>query len=173
MERKSLSVFLVMLIFVFGFSISGAHAMDDPAAALSGLKGIYVNIAPIDSNLESEGVTANRLRNEAEGRLKKDGINILKKDDYDRYSRTQTYQSARLDISVTSEVGGSETHRIYVVRVQIIQEARLLRKPIIKISAPTWEALKIAVNPGEGSLIMQIQEALDLFIQDFRSANSR
>ena len=173
MERKSLFVFLVMLVFIFGFSISGAHSMDDPVATLSGLKGIYVNIAPIDSNLESEGVTVNRLRDEAESRLKKTGIKALNKDDYDRYSRTQTYQSARLDISVTSDVGGSETQRIYLVRVQIIQEARLLRKPIIKMSAPTWEALKIAVNPSEGSLIMQIQEALDLFIQDFGSANSR
>ena len=173
MERKSLFVFLVMLVFVFGFSISGAHSMDDPVATLSGLKGIYVDIASIDSNLEIEGVTVNRLRNEAESRLKKAGITVLNKDDYDRYSRTQTYQMARLDISVTSDPGESETHRIYVLRVQVSQEARLWRKPIIKITAPTWEILKIASNPREGSLLMQIQEALDLFIQDFRSANSR
>jgi hypothetical protein len=114
--------------------VLAAH-YEGPAAVLNGIKEIYVSVKPIENpSVIEAGMDEGQIKAMVERQLRKAGISLLSREEYDRYKMTLRYPLANLEIRVTfHELEGMET-AVIDLNVRLIQVVFLARKAIVQFN---------------------------------------
>jgi len=168
--------FLGMAVFLISVHISSpSFAVDGQpfGPILGGLKGIYLQVEPVNAQTEQKGMSADQLRKDTERQLSKAGIKFLSEREFNNFSLTGSYPLARLDISVSmDEVQvGDLTLNVNFVMVKARQQAFLGRKPSIRFYAITWQRQEINYSNEVADVYDLIKGIVDEFIAAYLSAN--
>jgi len=177
--RQRTTFFLGMAVFFVSVHIS---AISSPSFAvdgqpfgpiLGGLKGIYMQVEPIDRETEQKGMSADQLRRDTQRQHTKAGIPLLSEKEFNNFSLTGSYPLARLDISVSMEEVqvGDVTLNVNLIVVKARQQAFLGRKPSIRFYAITWQRQEINYSNEVADVYESIKGIVDEFIAAYMSAN--
>lgn len=172
MNKKKMLTGLLAVLLMVGLQTNFAHAGKDGSFTLQGLKAVYVVEPSMNSELKDQGLNPMAVKNDMEKKLKQAGINVISKTEFDKFSRSETYQLARIDTLLSASRIENTDITLYDVTFQVHQLALLARKPAIKIWSPTWEVRRIMGGSNSTIVTAQIEEAIEEFIRDFRAANA-
>ena len=90
------------------------------AATWGGIGGFLCSkLAPIDSKIEQEGLTAAQIRRDTERQLQREEIKLLPEEDFNRLRRTLNYHLGRLEVIVTVKVITEDNEKIYNIRKNV------------------------------------------------------
>jgi len=176
MDRKLIwFAILIMVLFVGGvdaFAKVGVYS-EMNSETLRGLKSIYVRVAPIDSTIEQEGLTAAQIRRDTERQLQREEIKLLPEEEFNRLRRTRNYHLGRLEIIVTVKDIKEGNEKIYNIIVRFSQIVFLSRAPVIKLFAPTWESQTIGCSGDLNVITESVKARVEEFISAYMSVNSK
>ena len=152
---------------------AGTAAADNETQrnTLAGLKGIYVEMESIDSEVERDGLSASAIQTDVELKLRQAGVTVLT---HDQWLRTTGKPWLYLNVNVHKEPswGGY----VYGIKLHLIQEVTLTRAPRTIIDAATWEAVGSVGIAGQARL-SHIRDAakdmVDQFINAYLAANPK
>jgi hypothetical protein len=147
-------VFSVSVLFISRcFAVQTAHSN---FLALKGIKSVFVLVEDLPRGVTEMGLTAEMIKNEAESKLKREGLSVP------TFSYGDPY--LYLSLRVVGEAFSIEVSlRDYVI---------LKRDRKITCAAATWVENVTGVHHGDGSLFIEgLQEALDAFLTDYHKAN--
>jgi hypothetical protein len=163
---------LVPLFLLITHTVAyGQFAPASNIDTLKEIKGIYFTVTWQGSEKDQEDFSIGQIEKEVIRRLKQTGVNILPEKEFHRLSRTQRYPLARLDLVILPMEVQEKEIKIYYISLQAVQLVQLLRKPIIKIWAPTWEERAITSGSEQEDIIKTSMDLLERFIHDYRTVN--
>ena len=174
-SRHFFLLFGQMVLLINLLSISPAYGASDSAsvAALVGLKEFYLRVDMSDAQSAQKGVITKRLQHDTEKQLRRAGINLLSKQDYDRLKQSRYYPLARLDILVTmNEIERFDLYMFHTT-VQVMQVVFLSRKPLVKMVVPTWEKRAVGFDSDPGAVQTKVRILVGKFIDAYHLANPR
>ena len=176
MDRKLIwFAILIMVLFVGrvdAFAKVGVYS-EMNSETLSGLRSIYVRVAPIDPKIEQEGLTTARILRDTERQLQREEIKILPEEEFNRLRRTRNYPLGRLEVIVTIKDMNKDNEKLYSIIIRFSQIAFLSRAPVIKLFAPTWESQTIGYS-GDLSVVTEgVKAGVEEFISAYMSVNSK
>ena len=169
MKNKS-SLLVLLTLLVAGQSMFGSD-LANTRATLRGLKGIYVAVEELDSDVEAEGVNREQLQSDVERRLRNSGITLLK----EQNEYLSSMQSGLLYINVNSVKNDTPMHAI-CIEVSLKQRVLLERDLSIKTLATTWSSDEVTLEaaPRISSDVRNlVLEHVDKFLDAYLSANRK
>ena len=176
MDRKLKWLAILMMVLFVGrvdaFAKVGVYS-EMNTETLRGLKSIYVRVAPIDSKIEQEGLTAAQIRRDTERQLQREEIKLLPEEEFNRLRRTRNYHLGRLEIIVTVKDITEGNGKIYNIIVRFSQIVFLSRAPVIKLFAPTWESQTIGFSGDLDVITESVKARVEEFISAYMSVNSK
>lgn len=172
MDRRIVISVLLAVFLMLGLQAGFVHAGSNGSFTLRGLKVVYVGEPSMNSDLKDQGLNPTAVKNSMEKKLKRAGIHVISKTEFEKFSLSETYQLARIDTVLSSSKIENTDIVLYDVLFQVAQLAFLARKPVIKIWSPTWEIRRITGGSSGTVVQSQIEEAMEDFIRDFNSANA-
>jgi hypothetical protein len=176
MDKKIVGFALsIMVLFVGGvdaFAKVGVYS-EMNSGTLSGVRSIYVRVAPIDSKIEQEGLTAAQIWRDTERQLQSEAIKLLPEEEFNRLRRTRNYPLGRLEIIVTVKDIKEGNGKIYNIIVRFSQIVFLSRAPVIKLFAPTWEIQTIGYSGDLSAVTDGVKVGVEEFINAYMSVNSK
>jgi hypothetical protein len=177
MNNQTRGYKLLIILLSIGLTAAIARAgqynrlTSDVAATLEGIKSIHVRVAPIDADLSQGGLSQAKILENTKWQLQRAGIKLLSEKEYDRLRAVRNYPLGQLEVTVTFKNAGDIDAKIYSVKVRVRQAVFLSRKPVIKVSAPTWEESTIGYTRELGAIQAGIEDAVAKFINAYRSVN--
>ncbi len=168
MKNKS-SLLVLLTLSVAGQSMFGSD-LANTRATLRGLKGIYVAVEELDSDVEAEGVNREQLQSDVERRLRNSGITLLK----EQNEYLSSMQSGLLYINVNSVK--NDTSMAICIEVSLKQRVLLERDLSIKTLATTWSSDEVTLEaaPRISSDVRNlVLEHVDKFLDAYLSANRK
>jgi hypothetical protein len=150
---------------------AGAIAMKD---TLQGLTKVYVSIQGITPALEALGLSADKIRAEAEQSLRRAGFQVLTEEQWQK-----TLDGGMLEIQVkTYRYPDNPTENgelvAYFVGVRLFQSVALLRKPVIRTESPTWTsegALGVSREKNLALVNERIRQLVGQFVSEYATVN--
>lgn len=143
-----------------------------PFEGLRGLRSVHVNVA-FFTNSDGNEITTDRIRTDAELRLRSAGIRVLTKE---QWLQTSDMPELRIFVSAVkrAEVNNIFAYSILVLFSELVKPVRAPEsQPVL---AATWGRPKAAGLVGKSSLNeirKQISDQVDEFINAFLAANPR
>jgi hypothetical protein len=172
-ERLGLLACIIVL-FILALSLPPCFAASNEnlTVSLVQIKHIYVSVKPIDNPIVMDaGIDEDLIKNLAEKQLRKAGIQLLNQEEYSRYKETLRYPLAVLELRLTvHEIKGMDA-AFAELRTRVMQVAFLSRRPIVQINAPSWEVQEIGIARDSSFLEDALKKSIDLFIDDYFTAN--
>ena len=174
MEKGKWWILLILILSLYTIH-SPAFGQFKPASSpetLAELKGIYLMVNwRADLERKQKGTSPGRIGRDFARQFQRAGIQVFSDKEYERLARTQNYPLARLELHVVPlDIAGARV-KIYEITLKAQQLVRLLRKPVIRIWATTWEKRHIASGSGPESVQKNASELIDLFIKTYLSVN--
>jgi hypothetical protein len=153
---------------ILAFAVTVAAEMPDRAReTLRGLPGVTVVVEPLSPGAEQDGLTQSQLRTEVEQRLRKAGIRVLTKEEWQN-----TPGSPYLYINVAALKKNYGLYA-YAIEVCLNQLVTLIRDQDIQEFAETWETREVG-TVGEERLPTvrnSVVAHVDEFIRDYFTVN--
>ena len=161
----------VIIVSAFLYLSSLALASDEKynRASLRGLKGVYVSVEKLGSDIERDGLTRDRLRKEVESKLRMAGIKILSRKQWsDVEGNPYLYVNANvLKLRETREY-------IYSINIAFKQDVYPLREPGIVWGASTWSVGGIiGITPRLDKIHAAVKGKVEQFINAYLSVNPK
>ncbi len=176
MDRKLRWFAILIIVFFVGrvdaFANVGVYS-EMNSETLRGVKSIYVRVAPIDSEIEQEGLTTARIRRDTERQLQMAKIKLLPEEEFNRLRRSRNYPLGRLDVIVTIKDMNKDNEKLYSIIIRFSQIAFLSRAPVIKLFAPTWESQTIGYSGDLNVITESVKAGVEKFISAYTSVNSK
>jgi hypothetical protein len=161
-----------MSIKIAGFTVAGilwvvlrlglAQDLEINRATLRGLESIYVAVERFDPDARAQGLNEDQIHTEAVERLKKAGLVIQTKSEFD-----VSPEKVFLYIRLSSLRRGSCI--AYAVTVAVRQEVTLVRDPGMTLVTETWSAGGVG-SADPGKLREIATEAVNGYLDRFLSA---
>ncbi len=171
-KRSCLCVMLMFLLLTTPIPTALAQRQAD--SSLEGLTTIHVRVQlKSDSDGKSSGLRQEQLEGDAEGLLADSGMKVIPQEEFDRLLRSRGYPVALFDIDARiTKLSGTELH-IYNFNFKVRQAVLLVRKPVIKFLAPTWEFNSLGTTDSLPALREKVKEVVAQFLQDFKAENPK
>ena len=161
---------ILLLVVLIGTSVSLAKTPEKQRAeTLRDLPGVSFVVEDLYADVEADGLSAARLRNDVEFALRRAGIRLLTESEW---SATPGRPFLYIRVS-TVKVGGRYAFHL---SMELFQHVRLERyRDIAPVQAPTWEA-KEEIGVIEAAQVRDIgsyvTDQLEEFIRAFREVNT-
>ena len=158
---------LLFLLNITPFSLAAHHSIQ--CESMRDLKGIYVSIERLASEIRNDGLTENVIRKDAELMLRKAGIKVFSKNEWlDVEGSPCLYVNANvLKLLATREY-------IYSVNISLKQTVYPIRKPIEISGAATWSiGGTIGITPDLKKIRASVKEQVEEFIKAYLSVNPK
>ena len=166
-----MTIIMILILITINPPAFGQFKPASSPATLTELKGIYLIVKRPALETEQRGLPVGRIDRDIIRQFKRAGIRLFSEQEYERLSRSQNYPIARLELHVVPlEIEGAGA-KIYEFTLQAQQLVRLLRKPVLRIWATTWEKRRIASGSGPEAIQKISRELIDQFIQAYLSVN--
>ena len=166
-----ITIIMTLILITINSLAFGQFKPASSPATLTELKGIYLIVKWPALEPEQKGLPAGRIDRDIIRKFQRAGIQLLSEKEYGRLSRTQNYPLARLELHVVPLEIENAGVKIYAFTIQAQQLVRLVRKPVIRIWATTWEKRNIASGSGLETIKKISNELIDQFIQAYLSVN--
>jgi len=169
MKNKKQWIFLITIILCQLSVASFLFASETNISRLSlrGLKGVYVKVEKIDSEIEKDGLTKNRIRKDVELKLRKAGIKTLSRDKW-----LIATGSPYLYVNVNVMKLRASKEYIYSVNIALRQNVYPVREPIEVIGATTWSIGGIVgITYNLNKIRSSVKGQIDKFIKTYLSVN--
>jgi hypothetical protein len=155
------TILFSLALVAFSLTIGGTGDGPLDRGTLRGLKAVGVIVDPPDPLLDSEGLTADVLRRQLEGRLRHGGINV----------DPGAVEFLGLRVSSVRTRKGPYT---LCLSIGVYQPVSLTRDKEIHTATPTWQADTLMV--AQPKLLMQssttaLDQLADQFVAAWRSVN--
>jgi hypothetical protein len=137
-------------------------------ATLAGLRGVNLQIAPMNADAEQDGLTPADLRAEVESRLREAGIRVFTQAEL--LSEAPGMPFLHLDVSTLR----LDAFYAYAIRLELWQAVRLTRDPTIQCLAVTWSTTGVLGTVRATSLSDArdaVRPVVDEFVSDYLAAN--
>jgi hypothetical protein len=169
---KLLSPIILIFIVTLLAPSDSAARYENITTSLQLIREIYVDVKPIQNPIvQDAGIDESFIRDLAEKQLRKAGIKLLNREQYDRYKMTLSYPLARLEVRLTvHEIEGMDAAFVEI-RTRVMQVVFLSRRPIVQINAPSWEVQEIGIVRDPSFVEDALKRSLDVFIDDYFTAN--
>ena len=166
-RRWIVLVFMVLgLVDLDSFVIAGNTEQE--SKSLHGLKGVYVLIEDLDTEIKQDGLTDSQLRTDTELRLRMAGIRVL--------SLEEAYVTPGrpwLLVNVNILKLRYIPTYVYNISVEFYQNVSLLRASNIRIPACTWDSSILGMNPKLEAIRSTTKKLVDRFINAYLSVNPK
>ena len=145
-------------------------ASADQRRNLFGLQGVHLITNNLENDIIHDGLTMNSLRTDIELRMLKAGVKTLNSSSW-----MMTPGKPFLSVNIfTLKI--DSYHYIYNIRVELVEEARLTRRPELQdITSITWEGERLGITTID--TIQKISDSLgdliDEFISDYTVVNPK
>jgi hypothetical protein len=164
-------VLTLLLLTIFG---PAALAQKQADSSLEGLTTIHVRVQlKSDPDVKGSGVTPEQLQADAEGLLADAGMKVVSQDEFERLLRSRGYPVALFDLDARITKLSDMDFHIYNLNFKVRQAALLVRKPVVKFLAPTWELNSFGTTDSPPALREKVKQAASQFIQDFKAENPK
>jgi len=164
---------VILLSLTASFALVFASDGKQNRETLGGLKAVYLQVAPIDRDMEDKGLTKRGLRQDIEKRLSRAGIKMLTDREYEKNKSIRSYPLARLELIATVHEIPDKEINVYNVTVQVRQVVWLARKPTVNFVGTTWRHDEFGHGYGFQEIREKVNESVDSFIDAFLSANRK
>jgi len=174
-KKKALLITLFLSALFIGQPPSALLAQRLGAeAALDGLTALHPLIRYVEDGASRQGSPAERrLQLDVEGMLDKAGLSVVDAGEFERLMRARNYPIAMLLMDVrVSKHPGLELQS-YLLTLQIRQAVFLTRRPVVNFLGTTWENTKFGVAEDPAFLRTVARSAVERFIQEWNTQNSR
>jgi len=174
MLRKRSCLCCVLMLLLLTIPGPAALAQKQADSSLEGLTTINVRIQlKSDSDGKSPGLTPGQLQGDAEGLLADAGMKVIPQDEFERLLRSRGYPVALFDLDARITKLSDMDFHIYNLNFKVRQAALLVRKPVVKFLAPTWELNSFGTTDSLPTLREKVKQAVAQFIQDFKAENPK
>ena len=174
MLRKRSCLCWVLMLFLLMIPGPAALAQKQADSSLEGLTTIHVRVQlKSDSDGKGSGLTADALRGDAEGVLADAGMKVIPQDEFERLLRSRGYPVALFDLDARVTKLSDMDFHIYNLNFKVRQAALLVRKPVVKFLAPTWELNSFGTTDSPPTLREKVKQAATQFVQDFKAENPK
>jgi len=160
-----------LLIFIGSTPDLHAEELKGMDVTLEGLRSIFVQVAPLNSETKEKGFSEQEILKKAEQRMRNAGIKILEEEEYERLKGSRRYPLARVDLIMAVKEIEDKEIIIFDIQVQVRQVAFLARKPVIDILAPTWEKRILGHTNSLSVINKEMAKAVEHFIEAYSTAN--
>ena len=140
---------------------------------LRGIKSIYVQISPINAEIEQEGLSTAKIKSDTERQLERVGIKLLSEKEFIRLKQPRNYPLGRLEVILTIKDINKDNGKIYNITVRLTQVVFLSRAPVIKLFAPTWESTIIGYSHNLDVISEDVRDGVKEFINAYLSVNPK
>lgn len=168
MRVKQFGLTVILAITSSLFSGIGTTIRADDAAnpVLRGLKEVSVRVEDLGFRFERAGLTTDHLRTDAEFKLKRAGIKVQS----EKESMRQGSPQLHIVIKVLRTSSGDYAAHL---RLELREAVGLVRHPGMEVFASTWTTGKFGVTQSLSDVRKQEQTLLDVFMTEYRAANSK
>jgi hypothetical protein len=143
-------------------------------SSLEGVTTIHVRVQlKNDSDDKGSGLKPEQLQGDAESLLADAGMKVVPQDEFERLLRSRGYPVALFDLDARITKLSDMDFHIYNLNFKVRQAALLVRKPVVKFLAPTWELNSFGTTDSLPSLRQKVKQAVTQFIQDFKAENPK
>lgn len=141
----------------------------DELESLKGLKGVYVLVESIPSEIIEEKLTKEQIQTDVELKLRLAGIKVVPREE--RFS-TPGWPTLYINVNAILRKEGLV---VYNIHIQLEQSVYLKRATKTEITATTWSNGSIGfVGLGKMREIRDsIKDMVDIFINDYLSVNPK
>ncbi len=156
---------ILVLLNITSFSLAGQYSIQ--CESMRDLKGIYVSIERLTSEIRNDGLTENVIRKDVELMLRKAGIKVFSKNEwFDVEGSPCLYVNANvLKLLATREY-------IYSVNISLKQTVYPIRKPIEISGAATWSIGGIiGITHDLKKIRASVKEQVEEFIKAYLGVN--
>ncbi len=172
MDRKIwLAISLALgLLLASGYSVFAVNGKSNQAT-LRGLKGIGVVVEQLPPEIESGGLSKDRIQKDVETKLRAAGIKVLTKEEC---ARTPGEPNLYINLNVNISKTESEIYP-YSLDILFIQKVSLVRDQKMTSYGVTWSAAGVGsiTKTMVGQLRQSVREILDIFIKAYRTENPK
>jgi hypothetical protein len=135
-NNKWIPVFIVLAASISLIPCAFGQDDENTRATLRGIRGIFVQVEPLDTQTENDGLTKDQIQADTELKLKSAGIIVLTKEEFLKLAG-----HPYLDVSVNiSALKTQITRYLFYIRIELNQEVVLVRAPDKRVSTVTWSA---------------------------------
>ena len=162
MSRIAFASALFLLTPVF------TSAQSPSVESLRGLRGLHIDVLPIDKDAQADGLSADTIRNNVESALREAGIEVTEQE-----KLTDGYASLSVAVDTVKHPQGVY---IYSVSVAVLQEVQITRsnKPGLFVAETYGKRALGLTTPKQLNLIYEpLNAKLKELITDFVSVNPR
>jgi hypothetical protein len=173
LRKRSFSCYVLMVLLLTAPG-PAALAQKQADSSLEGLTTIHVRVQlKSDSDGKVSGLTPEQLQGDAESLLADAGMKVISQDEFERLLRSRAYPVALFDLDARVTKLNDVDLYVYNLNFKVRQVALLVRKPVIKFLAPTWELNSFGTTDSPPALRERVKQAATQFIQDFKAENPK
>lgn len=180
MKIKNRIKFFLGILFFFTLALNlntSVFAIEDEVAlrVLSGLKKVFLYVAPISPIIEEKGLTSERLKTDIEQQLRDAGVEMLSEKEFERLRRSPNYPLCRLVLFTQIFEIKDKDVMVFNIVLQVQQASFLARSPSKKMYAPTWQKGELSYSYGTSldPIPNSVRNLVDQFIKAFLAANKK
>ena len=134
---------------------------------LRGLGGLFVNVEPLDPEIEKSGLTQSQIQADTESKLKSAGINVLIKEQY-----LGLKEHPCLFVTVNLSMLRTQiTRYLFYIRIELNQEVVLVRAPNTKVTTVTWSAGGWGIDFSLDNIRQTVKTQVDRFVNAYLAEN--
>lgn len=169
---------LIITLLTLGFPLPQDNTIhQQQRETLRGLSGVYVLVEQIRVDMESDGLTHDRIQTDVELRLRKAGIPVLSKE-----QMLKAPGMPNLYINIQSIRSAIYRGYSYSLEVSLDQDVSLTRTVISTnptyhptITASTWSRTLVGTAPVDelSTIRRSIADYVDQFINDYLAVNPK
>ena len=140
---------------------------------LRGLNGVPVVVAPLNDEIEKAGLTSAIIKQDAELRLRRLGINVLS---VEESVNAPGVPCLIIAVEVFPNPKPFEALYVYHIRVNVTQLVSLERHPKVTFSAVTWESVSPYGTVGKDNLRHLrdvVADGVDQFANEYLAENPK
>lgn len=181
MYRMKNTALLMALVLVTGSILpaiaAGASAVGNSGytrASLVGLRGVYVAVQPIPSEIEEQGFTAEQIQTDTQRLLRTAGIRVLAKEEWIK-TKGGPVCFVAVDIVEDKLITGVSDQSLYAfeISVELNQDVFLVRNPAIRVLSPTWSTSYLGLTNTLPRIRENTKKLVQRFIDAFQTVNQR
>ncbi len=176
MKRKLTLIILVIMAFCVGQRVHAAADNPYKRCTLRGLNGVHVMLENVRAEVERLGLTKQQMQTDVELRLRKAGIRVLSKKEYQRAPGTP-----QLYVNVNFSIHEASGFCAFSVNVELEQQVILIRSPEVRIEgkifpvASTWNTgcTGFVGISNIRTVRENVRDEVDIFINAYLAENPK
>ncbi len=158
-----ISAFVLLILPVLAFSQTSA-----PKESLRGLRGVFINVLPVASDAEADGLSASQIQKIVESELRKAGVPIRSESQL-----SQEYAGLAIIIDTIKHPQGVYLFTINVSVVQEVQITRPQKQGAFPAETYSKRALGLTTPSRMDVIYEPLKEKLREFIRDYLAVNPK